>query len=80
MLCYSALLLCYVTVLSYYVTLQCSPIMLRYSALLLCYVTVLSYYAQEQELSDYYAIYIQVCISNSLHVTKFYPDRSIRVY
>ena len=28
-----------------------------------------TYYAQEQELwSDYYAIYIQVCMNNSLHV------------
>ena len=31
----------------------------------------LTYYAQEQELlSDYYAIYIQFCMSNSLHVTE----------
>ena len=45
----------------------------------LCYAAVLlkfTYYAQEQELlSDYYAIYIQFCISNSLHVVdNFYKD------
>ena len=30
-----------------------------------------TYYAQEKELlSDYYGIYIQFCMSNSLHVTE----------
>ena len=40
---------------------------------LLCYAAVLltfTCYAQEQELSDHYGIYIQFCISNSLHVTE----------
>ena len=52
---------------------------------LLCNAAVLlnfTYYAQEQELlSDYYAIYIQVCMNNSLHVVdNFYKDCFIRVY
>ena len=45
---------------------------------LLCFAVVLlkstyyaQHYAQEQELlSDYYGIYIQFCMSNSLHVTE----------
>ena len=45
-----------------------------------CYAAVLlkfTYYAQEQEsLSDYYGIYIQFCMSNSLHVTESF----IRLY
>ena len=52
---------------------------------ILCYAAVLlnfTYYAQEQELlSDYYAIYIQVCMNNSLHVVdNFYKDCFIKVY
>ena len=41
-----------------------------YAAVLLIFTYYAQYYAQEQELwSDYYAIYIQVCMSNSLNVT-----------
>ena len=44
----------------------------------LCYAAVLTYYAQydaqEQEISDYYAFYMQFCMSNSPHVT----DNSIK--
>ena len=43
------------------------PIMLCCSALKITYYA--QYYAQEQELlSDYYAIYIQICMKNTLHV------------
>ena len=38
-------------------------------AVLLKFTYYAQFYAQEQEfLSDYYAIYIQFCMSNSLHV------------
>ena len=47
------------------------PIMLCYSALKLICCT--QYYAQEQELwSDYYGIYMQVCMNNSLYVAGNY--------
>ena len=40
-----------------------------FAAVLLKFTYYAQYYAQEKELwSDYYAIYIQVCISNLLHV------------
>ena len=40
------------------------------------------FYAQEQELlSDYYAVYMQFCMRNLLHVAdNFYKDCFIRVY
>ena len=42
---------------------------LCYAAVLLKFTYYTQYYAQEEELSsDYYAFYIQFCMSNSLHV------------
>ena len=56
------------------------PIMLCYSALNL--IHYVQYYAQEQELwSEYYAIYIKVCMNNSSHVADdFYKHCFIRVH
>ena len=54
---------------------------LCYTAVLLKFTYYAQYYAQEQELSDYVAIYVQFCMSNSLHVAgNFYKDCFIRVY
>ena len=52
--------------------LQVGTSLLCFYFYLLCYAAVpleFTYYAQEQGLlSDYYAIYVQVCMNNSLHV------------
>ena len=56
--------------------------LLCYAAVLLKFTYYTQCYAQEQELlSDYYAIHIQFCINNSLHVAdNLYKDCFIRVY
>ena len=54
-----------------------------YAAALLKFTYYAQYYdAQEEELlSDYYAFYIQFCMSNSLHVANnLYKDCFIKVY
>ena len=45
------------------------PIIICYAAVLLKFTYYAQYYAQEQQLlSDYYAFYMQFCMSSSLHV------------
>ena len=54
---------------------------LCYAAVLLKFTYYAQFYAQEQELlPDYYAFYMQFCMSNSLHLRQFYKDCFIRVY
>ena len=56
--------------------------LLCYAAVLLKFTYYAQYYAPEQDLLlGFYAIYMQFCISNSLHVTEcFNKDCFIRVY
>ena len=52
--------------------------LLYYAAVLIKFTLYAHYYAQEQEfLSDYYAFYMQCCMSNSLHVADSYIETAL---